>query len=57
MSKGLISGLESKQEPLEKWTKRSKLAINQEKCIRFALKCPILVDILSIMGLAKNTAD
>ena len=57
MSKGLISGLESKQEPLEKWTKRSKLAINQEKCIRFALKCPILGDILSIMGLAKNTAD
>ena len=53
MSKGLISGLESKQEPLEKWTKRSKLAINQEK----SLKCPIVVDILSIMGLAKNTAD
>ena len=26
MSKGLIFGLESKQEPLEKWTKRSKLA-------------------------------
>ena len=30
MSKGLISGLESKQEPLEKWTKRSKLAMSNK---------------------------
>ena len=28
MSKGLIFGLESKQEPLKKWTKRSKLALS-----------------------------
>ena len=34
MSKELIFGLESKQEPLEKWTKRSKLAMSTREMNR-----------------------
>ena len=66
MSKGLIFGLESKQEPLEKWTKRSKLAksvrvMNNFKlnnssrkmyqiCIKMSNPCGPQVDIFSIIG-------
>ena len=67
MSKGLIFGLESKQEPLENWTKRSKLAMSAREidnlkrnnssrkmyqiCIKMSNPCGPQVDIQSNLAI------